>query len=211
MQNNKPYIIGITGGSASGKTRLLQELLNGFNEREVCLISQDNYYKNIQEQPVDNNGVHNFDTPDSIDAAAFARDLKTVREGGIVKRKEYTYNNSQKEPSFLEFAPAPIIVVEGIFVFYHQNISEQLDLKIFIDAEEHIKLKRRIIRDSEERGYDLDDVLYRYEAHVYPTYEQYIAPFKNSADLVVPNNIDYKKGLKVINDHLQMVLKKSKE
>ena len=103
----------------------------------------------------------------------------------------------------LTFHPAPVIVVEGIFVLYYPELSDLLDLKIFIDAKDHIKLKRRIIRDKVERGYDLDDVLYRYEMHVMPTYEKYIKPFKNDADLIIPNNLNFDKGLEVIRTYLK--------
>ena len=98
----------------------------------------------------------------------------------------------------LQFDPAPVIVVEGIFVFYFPEIREQLDLKLFIDAEEHIKLKRRIKRDGQERGYDMDDVLYRYENHVAPTYDRYIRPFKTEADIIIPNNHSFDKAMEVI-------------
>ena len=172
------YIIGITGGSASGKTLFLNELLNAFSDQEICLISQDNYYKPVHLQPLDENGVPNFDTPLSLDFESFAKDISGLKSGMTIKRPEYTFNNPKKKPKILTFNPAPIIIVEGIFVFYFPHISKQLDLKIFIDAKEHVKLSRRIKRDRQERGYDVEDVLYRYEKHVAPTYERYIEPFK---------------------------------
>ena len=91
-----------------------------------------------------------------------------------------------------------MIVVEGIFVLYFSIISDLLDLKIFIEAKDHIKLKRRIIRDKMERGYDLDDVLYRYEKHVIPTYEKYIAPYKHNSDVIIPNNSNFNTALNVM-------------
>ena len=98
---------------------------------------------------------------------------------------------------------APVVVVEGIFVLYYPELTDLLDLKIFLDAKDHIKLKRRIIRDKVERGYDLDDVLYRYEMHVMPTYEKYIEPFKNEADLIIPNNHNFDRALDVIRTYLR--------
>ncbi len=199
----KPFIVGITGGSASGKTSFLKSLLNAFSEEEVCLISQDNYYRPREEQPLDENGVHNFDLPESINAYEYARDIQKLRNGEIVYRLEYTYNNPDIVPKTLIFKPAPIIIVEGIFVFYFKEIAELLDLKIFIDAKEHIKLKRRIHRDQVERGYDLSDVLYRYEKHVAPTYERYIEPFKNEADIIIPNNKHFHKPLEMLVSYLK--------
>ena len=202
-----PYIVGITGGSASGKTSFLKSLIDSFDEEEICLISQDNYYKPRDQQPLDENGVENFDTPFSINFNRYAEDINKLRQGETVYLQEYTYNNPNIQPKILEFRSAPIIVVEGIFVFYFSEISKLLDLKLFIDAKEHIKLKRRIIRDQVERGYDLDDVLYRYEMHVAPTYEKYIEPFKQDADLIIPNNVSYEKSLDIIVTFLKGKIK----
>ena len=196
--SSKPYIIGITGGSASGKTLLLKSLLGAFQPHEICLVSQDNYYRDRELQPKDENGIYNFDTPQSIDFDQYAADIKALKEGKSVFRKEYTFNNPNATPTMIETKSAPIIVVEGIFVFYFPEVSNLLDLKIFIDANDIIKLKRRIVRDRDERGYDLEDVLYRYERHVAPTYEKYIKPFKQEADLVIPNNHSFRKALDVL-------------
>ncbi|MFC5193427.1 uridine kinase [Algoriphagus aquatilis] len=199
----KPFIVGITGGSASGKTLFLERLLSSFDPGEVCLISQDNYYKPRHQQPVDAQGIHNFDTPFSIDFEQYATDIRKIQEGEIVFREEYTFNNAAKKPKMLTFSPAPVVVVEGIFVLYYPELADLLDLKIFIDAKDHIKLKRRIIRDKVERGYDLDDVLYRYEMHVMPTYEKYIEPFKSESDLIVTNNQSFDRALDVIRTYLR--------
>lgn len=199
----KPFIVGITGGSASGKTLFLERLLSSFEPEEVCLISQDNYYKPRHQQPIDAQGVYNFDTPNSIDFEQYAADIRKIQDGETVYREEYTFNNAAKKPKMLTFSSAPVVVVEGIFVLYYPELTDLLDLKIFIDAKDHIKLKRRIIRDKVERGYDLDDVLYRYEMHVMPTYEKYIAPFKNEADLIVPNNSSFDMALDVVRTYLR--------
>ena len=203
---NAPYIVGITGGSGSGKTLFLKRLLENFGENEICLISQDNYYLPRNEQPIDENGVLNFDTPDSIDFDAYASDIRSIRNGEKVTRKEYTFNNPSAKAKMLEFHPAPIIVVEGIFVLYYSQVADLLDLKIFIEAKDHIRLKRRIIRDKNERGYDLDDVLYRYEKHVTPTYEKYIEPFKQGSDLIIPNNSSFDNGLEALVAYLKSKL-----
>ncbi len=199
----KPFIVGITGGSASGKTYFLNSLMGAFGEDEICLISQDHYYRARHEVPVDENGVHNFDLPYAINHRKYAEHIIELREGKTVEQLEYTFNNPNIIPQLLTFRPTPIIVVEGIFVFYFKEIAELLDLKIFIDAKEHIKLKRRIIRDQVERGYDLTDVLYRWENHVFPTYEQFIKPSKADADLIIPNNRHFHRGLEVVKAFLK--------
>lgn len=194
----KPYMIGITGGSASGKTLFIQQLVSSFPPDQVCLLSQDNYYRERHLQPKDTLGIENFDLPESIDHELFIRDVRRLHEGEVVHKKEYTFNNPNIVPKMLEFQPAPVIVVEGIFVFYFPEIREQLDLKVFIDAEEHIKLRRRIKRDGQERGYDMDDVLYRYEHHVAPTFNRYIKPFRSEADIIIPNNHHFDNALEVL-------------
>lgn len=195
---SKPFTIGITGGSGSGKTFFLQGLSACFAAHEICLISQDNYYKSRDQQPVDENGVKNFDLPVSIDRDAFRHDLLLLKSGQNVVKQEYTFNNPQAKTQMLEFKSAPIIVVEGLFVQYFEEISHELDLRIFIEAKDHVKLGRRIKRDQVERGYDIDDVLYRYQYHVMPVYETLIEPLKHHADLVIPNNSKFERALDVL-------------
>lgn len=200
----KPYLVGITGGSASGKTLLLNELRGSFEDNDLCIVSQDNYYRPRHEQPVDDKGIQNFDRPESIDQLAFAEDVRRLKNGETVLREEYTFNNPELTPKMLTFKPAPIIVVEGIFVFYLKEVLAQLDLKVFVDAKDFLMLKRRILRDATERGYDLDDVLYRFDKHVMPTYKKYIKPTKQDADIIIPNNNDsFKNGLGVLTGYLK--------
>lgn len=200
---NKPFTIGITGGSGSGKTYFLQGLSSCFKPDEICLISQDNYYKPRDQQPVDENGIKNFDLPVSIDREAFQQDLLKLKAGQNVIKQEYTFNNPQAKTKLLEFKTAPILVVEGLFVQYFEEISNELDLRVFIEAKDHVKLGRRIKRDQVERGYDIDDVLYRYQFHVMPVYERLIEPLKHDADLVVPNNSKFERALAVLVGYLK--------
>ncbi len=198
-----PYIVGITGGSASGKTLFMHSLLSSFTKDEICHVSQDDYYKPIHEIPRDNNGVENFDLPETIDYMLFAEHITKLRNGEKVEHIEYTFNNPNAPKRKLYFHPTPIIIVEGLFIFYYPEISELIDLKVFVDAKEHFKIKRRILRDNNERGYDLNDVLYRWEHHVSPTYEKFIKPLKAEADIVVNNNLNFNKGLEVIKSFLK--------
>ncbi|GAB3771338.1 uridine kinase [Spirosoma horti] len=199
----KPFIVGITGGSASGKTSFLKGVLNAFNSDQICLISQDNYYLSRDVIPVDDQGIHNFDLPETIDHHLYAQHIGQLRKGETVIQKEYTFNNPNIIPKMLTFQPAPIIIVEGIFVFHFRELADQMDLKIFIDAKNSIKLERRVKRDAEERGYDLDDVMYRWKYHVKPTYRQFIKPYRAEADIVIPNNNHYQKGLDVVIEFLK--------
>lgn len=195
---HKPYLIGITGGSGSGKTRIIHELRDLFSEEQLCIISQDEYYHPREQQVWDDAGYQNFDLPKAIDDRAFTDDIRKLIERKEVRKKQYVFNNPNKEPTFLVFLPAPIIIVEGLFVFYFPEIRELLDLKIFIDAEDVIKLKRRIIRDAGERNYPLEDVLHRYEFHVLPSYKAHIEPFKQQAHLVINNHKSYDRAIEVL-------------
>jgi len=194
----KPYVIGITGGSGSGKTTFLKDLLNSFKSNEVTCISQDDYYRPREYQLVDKNGELNFDRPESIDYEHFASDLKALTSGQVVEKEEYTFNNPNVNPKKLITRPAKVILVEGIFIFHYEKIRNLIDLKVFIEAKDYIKLQRRLKRDREERGYDADDVLYKYENHIMPSFQRYIEPYKEEADLVVPNNRDFSNALEVI-------------
>jgi uridine kinase len=194
----KPFTIGITGGSGSGKTYLIENLSSRFTPGEVCLISQDNYYRLRDQQLTDENGVKNFDLPTAIDHEHFHRDLLQLKKGERISKIEYTFNNPNATPKTIDLEPAPILIVEGIFVQYFKEIECELDLKIFIEAKDHVKLSRRIRRDNEQRGYDLDDVLYRYQYHVMPVYEKYIEPLKHNSDLVIPNNSHLDRAIEVL-------------
>jgi len=199
----KPYTIGITGGSGSGKTYFIKSLSSRFSTDELCLISQDHYYKPLHLQTKDAKGVENFDLPDSIDREKFYEDILRLKNGEILQKKEYTFNNVQANAKTLEFKPAPILLIEGLFVQYFPEIEKELDLKIFIEAKDHLKLSRRIRRDNEERGYDLDDVLYRYQHHVMPVYESFIKPLKHAADIVIPNNHHFERAIELLTGSLK--------
>ena len=194
----KPYIIGVTGGTGSGKTHFLNALLGSFKHDQITCLPQDDYYLSRGAQLVDKNGEYNFDRPESIDHEHFARDLRALAEGKEVEKLEYTFNNPDIEPSVVIRKPASVILVEGIFVFHYTKIAQMLDLKIFIEAKDDIMLQRRLIRDKSERGYDAKDVLYKYEHHIMPSYQKYIAPYKEIADLIIPNNTDFDSALKVV-------------
>ncbi|MGL1887993.1 MAG: uridine kinase [Reichenbachiella sp.] len=207
MNTYTPFVVGITGGSASGKTLFLKELQAQFDKDQICVLSQDNYYLGKDQQYIDKQGVHDFDRPASIDHHQFAQDVLALKNRKTVNRQEYTFNNPDITPKDLVFEPAPIIVVEGIFVFHLLELATLIDLKVFIDSSEHLMLKRRIKRDAIERGYDLDDVLYRFENHVMPTYNEYIKPLKTQADIIIPNfqgNMD--KGLDILSSYLKAKL-----
>ena len=202
----EPYIIGIAGGSASGKTSFLRDLKAKMPKGSVCIISQDNYYKPIEEQLIDENGETNFDLPESINRGHFYEDLKKLRAGGTIKIKEYTFNNKNKEPGHLIVKPAPVIVMEGLFIFHYEEIRKSLDLRVYIDAHESVKLERRIKRDRQERGYPEKTVRYQWDNHVMPSYKKFLRPYRDDCHIIVTNNSHYTKGLEVLTNHLTSLL-----
>lgn len=194
----KPYLIGIAGGSGSGKTTLIRELKKAFSKKEICVISLDDYYYPKEKQKVDGKGIINFDLPGAINKKDFLADLKLLIEGKSCERIEYTFNNKKAKPKKIILRPAPIIIVEGLYIFHYKRINKLLNLRIFVHAKENVKLIRRIIRDKTERNYPLEDVLYRYEHHVLPSFEKHIEPYRESADLVVNNNKNYKEAFNLL-------------
>ena len=200
---NTPLVVGISGGSGSGKTLFLRNLMEAFSDEQVSLLSLDNYYKPRNEQPKDPKGVENFDLPESLDRERFLQDLMKLKSGSDITIQEYTFNNENREPQTIHIRSTSILVVEGIFTFYFKEIRELLDLKLFIEAPDYLMLTRRIKRDAEERGYDLNDVLYRFQHHVTPSFKKFIEPLRNDADLVVPNHQGFPVALDVIIAYLQ--------
>ncbi|MFT5883962.1 MAG: uridine kinase [Arcticibacterium sp.] len=205
--NGKAFVIGITGGSASGKTLFLRSLLKHFTKEQVCLISQDNYYREISKIPLDENGIQNYDLPECIDFELYASHIKDLVNGKAVHHTEYTFNNPGVLPREIVHLPAPVIVVEGLFVFHESSISDLLNLKVFIDAKEKVKIKRRIKRDRKERGLKLAEVLYQWENHVKPTYKVFIKPTKKYSDIIINNNDHFENGLLVLSTFIKTLMK----
>ncbi|HEY1009089.1 MAG TPA: P-loop NTPase fold protein [Daejeonella sp.] len=206
--NKKPFVIGIAGGSGSGKTFFLKCFLNHFKESEVCLVSQDDYYFRVaHNMTAEENKLYNFDVPATIDQELFMRDITKLINGETVFQKEYTFNNPNAEPKLLEIRPAPIVIVEGLFILHFKEISELLDMKIFIETDEEVALKRRLKRDLLERGYPEEDVLYKWNNHVMPAYQTFLLPFKEECDEIITNNSHVAEDIIQITDEISARLR----
>jgi uridine kinase len=205
--NNKPFIIGIAGGSGSGKTFFLNSFLHHFKNDEVTLVSQDDYYFPAGEMTQEENKLYNFDLPSTIDDQQFLFDIKKLISGEVIYKKEYNFNNPLAVTKILEINPAPIIIVEGLFIIHFNEIASLLDHRIFVDAEETVALKRRIKRDGMERGYPEDDVLYKWHNHVVPAYKEFLLPYKESCDTIVINNYDTPEDIIRITEEISIDLK----
>ena len=205
-KTNSTYLVGIAGGSASGKSRILRELLAHFNTGDVSFVTQDNYYLDRLKQAVDENGEVNFDLPTAIDREALVKDIDSLLKGETISRKEYTFNNPKVIPDYITVQPARILIVEGLFVFYFSELAQSLDLRVYIDARDDVKLLRRLKRDADERGYSESDVRYRWEKHVKPCYNTYLRPYRDHCDIILANNVNYVKGLAVLVNHLKTLV-----
>ena len=205
--NKKPYVIGIAGSSGSGKTFFLNCFLKHFSPEEVTLISQDDYYIPANTKTQEENKLYNFDLPTSIDRDAFYKDISDLFEGKTIYKEEYTFNNAAIKPKMLEIKPAPILIIEGLFIYHYTEVNQLIDHRIFLDANQEIALERRLRRDLIERGYFEDDVLYKWVNHVLPSYNEYLLPYKNTCDQVIINNTDDPAPIWKITDDICQELK----
>ncbi|QNN43889.1 uridine kinase family protein [Pedobacter roseus] len=207
--NKKPFIIGIAGGSGSGKTFFLNCFLHHFKQDEVTLVSQDDYYIPAGDMTQEENKLYNFDLPSTIDSEQFLRDIKQLMSGEVVYKKEYNFNNPLAVVKILEIKSAPIIIVEGLFILHFKEIAAVLDHTIFVDADEQVALDRRIKRDGLERGYPEDDVLYKWHNHVVPAYKEYLLPYREQCNKVVMNNTNEPDEIIAITEDISNDLRNS--
>jgi uridine kinase len=205
----QPYIIGISGGSASGKTYVLNRLKSNFTEEEITLISQDNYYKDLHEQEIEKDGMINFDHPKAFNDALYLEHLKKLIAGQSVKVREYKFNKPGEPITYAHYKPAPILIIEGLFVFYFEAIANLMNLKVFVEADEHIKFARRIKRDYSDRGYAIENIIEQYVSYVVPMYRKFVEPYKWDCDIIIPNNKHLKTGISVLINHIKVILQES--
>lgn len=186
-RNKDPLLIGISGRSGAGKTYLLDLLAAHLGDR-VCILSQDHYYFPLESQQRDAQGEVNFDLPTALDNRRFLQDLRRLINGEIIQVREYTFNNPARESVTLTLRPAPVILVEGLFIFCQEEIRRLLACKVFLEADESTALTRRLERDFRERAYPEIRTRYQWENHVLPAYRKFIEPYKKEADLIIRNN-----------------------
>jgi uridine kinase len=180
-----PIIIGIAGGTGSGKTTLAEKIHHAFPDQSV-LISQDFYYKDISHLSMNERSKRNFDHPDAIDIPLLRQNLISLQNGESVEQPIYNFRTHGRETRTIPTSPAPLIVVEGILIFAIPEIREIFDMKIFVDTEDDIRVLRRIERDMKERGRDFDTTKNQYLTTVKPMHDAFVQPSKQYADIIVP-------------------------
>ena len=210
MKAIKPYVVGIAGSSGSGKTFFLNSFVNHFDKHEVALISQDDYYIPANTKTQEENKLYNFDLPTAIDREAFYQDICLLFEGQTIYREQYPFNNPALKTNIIETKPAPILIVEGLFIFFYDEVNRLLDHRIFLHADEEIALQRRLKRDLIERGYHEEDVRYKWVNHVMPAYRQYLLPFKERCDRIIVNNTNNPASILAITEEISTELRNKK-
>lgn len=180
----KPVILGITGGSGSGKSWLARRTVEHFGPANACLLEQDWYYRDLSHLPVEEAARSNFDEPAALELDLLAAHLEDLANGVEVEAPQYDFSRFTRKKEVLKISPRPLIVVEGLFILGEPNLSEKLDLSVFVDTASDIRLLRRIRRDLSERGYQLERVLDFWERCEVPSFTKFVLPQRSSASLV---------------------------
>jgi uridine kinase len=179
-------IIGICGGTGSGKTTIANRILQSVSADEVVFIQQDLYYRNLKDMPLDYRNAANFDHPDAIDNDLLANHLKKLKAGESVELPIYDFRTHTRLPATTPIEAKRIVIVEGILIFAEPRLLEQMDIKVFVDTPDDIRFIRRLKRDIAERGRTLDSVIEQYIATVRPMHNQFVEPSKRYADVIIP-------------------------
>ena len=177
-------VIGIAGGTGSGKTTVTEKLQEYFGEN-VCVLHHDSYYKRHDELPYEKRCQLNYDHPDSLDTSLLIEDLRSLKAGRTVHCPVYDYSIHNRTDRTEEVRPTKVIIVEGILIFADEELAGEMDIKIFVDTDADERILRRIMRDVRERGRTLESVVEQYLTTVKPMHEQYVEPSKRRADIIM--------------------------
>lgn len=181
-------IIGIAGGTGSGKTTVVSQIIEELKNEEVDVISQDSYYQDTSHLTYEERVKVNFDHPKSIDFDLLVSHLKELRAGNSIEQPIYSFKEHNRTGETTVIHPRKVIIVEGILILTHSDIRDMFDIKIYVHADSDERLIRRLKRDINDRGRDLDEVLWRYQTTLKPMHQQFIEPTKEFADIIIPTN-----------------------
>ena len=179
-------IIGISGGTGSGKTTVANRILESVSTDDVAFLQQDSYYRNLDEMPLDYRQQVNFDHPDAIDTELLVAHLRALKAGQAIDLPVYDFKHHRRLPGTRRMEPKLIIILEGILIFAEPRLLAEMDIKVFVDTPDDIRFIRRLRRDMAERGRTVDSVIEQYLATVRPMHMQFVEPSKRLADVIIP-------------------------
>lgn len=180
-------MVGIAGGTASGKTTVARKIHEALSPSRVAFIDQDAYYRDLKHLTLDERREVNFDHPDAFDTELLVTHLRKLRGGQAIAKPVYDFVSSTREKRTMQVKPADIILIEGIMVLHTEAIRKELDLRIFVETEDDVRIIRRLTRDIKERGRDFDHVVTQYFRHVRPMHMGFVEPSKRHADIIIPH------------------------
>jgi uridine kinase len=191
-------IIGICGGTGSGKTTIARKIIESVGRENVILIEQDSYYRNLADMPLDERHQANFDHPDSIDSEMLMNHLKRLRNGDSIEMPVYDFVSHTRSDKTDHIDPKPVALVEGILIFSEPRILSLLDVKVFVDTPDDIRFIRRLQRDITERGRTVESVITQYFTTVRPMHFEFVEPSKRSADIIIPEGGNQEIGVEFL-------------
>lgn len=203
-------IVAIAGGSASGKSSIVREI-EGYFKDDLTVIGHDNYYKAHDDISFEQRKTLNYDYPGAFDNDLFYKDLIKLLACREIDMPTYDYNMHTRSSKTIRVKPTKIILIEGILVLYDEKIRSITDTKVFVDADSDVRLQRRILRDTKERGRSLESVLTQYIGQVKPMHETYIEPSKKYADIIIPRGARNLKGIQILKRHIKHLIEEENE
>lgn len=201
-------IIGIAGGSGSGKTSVTNEIMKNLEGHSVALLAQDYYYKDQSHLTFDERLETNYDHPFAFDNDLLIENLTDLRNGKQVEVPTYDYTNHTRSEETIAFEPKDVIIVEGIFALENKTLRDLMDVKIYVDTDADLRILRRLLRDTEERGRTMDSVINQYLNVVRPMHNQFIEPTKRYADIIIPEGGSNKVAIDIITTKIQTLVSK---
>ena len=200
-------IIGIAGGTGSGKTTVVKKIVESLPPHYVAVVPLDSYYNDTSDMTEEERRKINFDHPDAFDWKLLHRHISELRKGNAIEQPTYSYIESNRHKETVHVEPKPVIIIEGIMTLVDRRLRDMMDLKIFVDTDSDERLIRNILRDVKERGRTVDMVLNRYLDVLKPMHEQFIEPSKKYADIIIPQGGENKKGIGIICDYINGIPK----
>lgn len=201
------YIIGIAGGTGSGKTTVVKKIMEALHGQEVAVIPQDSYYNDNTHLTMEERRKINYDHPDAFDWDLLCRHISDLKSGKAIEQPTYDYITSNRQAETIHVEPCKVIIIEGIMALYRKDLREQMDLKIYVDTDADVRLIRNILRDTVERGRTTEMVIDRYMDVLKPMHEEFIEPTKRFADLIIPEGGNNHEAIKILETHIHHKLK----